>query len=98
MFTVLSQSGNHMEHSIIAACISLLLGCSIQDNSQYTTIVRDNLPNLSFDPLVEVLQKLRDFAYLAVRQLFICIKIMSFSILIYYKQLIVDFLLYDRIL
>jgi hypothetical protein len=42
------------------------LGCCIQDNGQYTNIVRDNLPNLSFDPLVEVLQKLRDFAYLAV--------------------------------
>jgi len=57
-----------MEHSIIAACVSLLLGCSIQDNSQYTHIVRENLPNSSFDPLVEVLQKLRDFAYLAVRK------------------------------
>ena len=66
---VLSQSGNHMEHSIIAACIALLLGCSIQDNIRYTNIVRNNLPNLSFDPLVEVLQKLRDFAYLAVRPL-----------------------------
>lgn len=63
---MLSQSGNHMEHSIIAACISLLLGCCIQDNGQYTNTVRENLPNLSFDPLVEVLQKLRDFAYLAV--------------------------------
>ena len=63
---VLSQSGNHMEHSIIAACIALLLGCTIQDNFHYTTIVRNNLPNLSFEPLVEVLQKLRDFAFLAV--------------------------------
>ncbi|CAG2181117.1 unnamed protein product [Oppiella nova] len=65
LHTMLSQSGNHMEHSIIAACIALLLGCTIQDNMRYTNIVRSNLPNLSFDPLVEVLQKLRDFAYLA---------------------------------
>lgn len=57
-----------MEHSIIAACIALLLGCTIQDNFRYTNIVRNNLPNLSFEPLVEVLQKLRDFAFLAVSQ------------------------------
>ncbi|CAG2111189.1 unnamed protein product, partial [Medioppia subpectinata] len=65
LHTMLSQSGNHMEHSIIAACIALLLGCTIQDNMRYTNTVRSNLPNQSFDPLVEVLQKLRDFAYLA---------------------------------
>lgn len=63
---VLSQSGNHMEHSIIAACIALLLGCTIQDNYRHTIAVRNLLPNQSFEPLVEVLQKLRDFAYLAV--------------------------------
>ena len=55
-----------MEHSVIAACVALLLGCTIQDNYRYTNVVRNSLPNQSFEPLVEVLQKLRDFAYLAV--------------------------------
>lgn len=60
-----------MEHSIIAACISLLLGCTIQDNKEYTETIRDHLPDLSFEPLVDVLQKLHEFAHLAVR-IFYC--------------------------
>lgn len=55
-----------MEHSLLAACVCLMFGCSIKDNDQYMTTLKNALPNHSFDPLVEMLEKLRDFAHLAV--------------------------------
>ena len=63
---VVAKSGKHMEHSIVAACISLLLGCSVQDNQTGMESVADLLPDRSFDPLVDVLRKLHEFAHLAV--------------------------------
>ena len=63
---VVAKSGKHMEHSIIAACVSLLLGCSVQDNPQGKDSVAKLLPDQSFDPLVDVLRKLHEFAHLAV--------------------------------
>lgn len=64
--TVISKSGTHMEHSLISACVCLLFGCCIQDNTDYRTRIEQALPNGSFDPLIEMLEKLRDFAHLAV--------------------------------
>lgn len=55
-----------MEHSLLAACVCLLFGCCIQDNDDYMHTLKDSLPNNSFDPLIEILEKLRDFAHLAV--------------------------------
>ena len=55
-----------MEHSIIAGCVSLLFGCAIQDSYEFTRTLKDQIPDSSFNKLIEVLQKLRDFAHLAV--------------------------------
>lgn len=56
-----------MEHSIIAACVSLLLGCSIQgDPKSGKELIANLLPEQSFDPLIDVLRKLHEFAHLAV--------------------------------
>lgn len=63
---VVAKSGKHMEHSIIAACVSLLLGCTIQQNPQGKGDISHLLPNGSFEPLIDVLTKLREFANLAV--------------------------------
>jgi len=62
---VVAKSGKHMEHSIIAACISLLLGCSVQDNPEGRNTVADLLPDRSFEPLIDVVRKLQEFAHLA---------------------------------
>lgn len=62
---MISKSGTHMEHSLLAACVCLLFGCCIQDNDDYMHTLKDSLPNNSFDPLIEILEKLRDFAHLA---------------------------------
>lgn len=64
---VVAKSGKHMEHSIIAACVSLLLGCSIQtDPKAGKDLIAKMLPDSSFDPLIDVLRKLHEFAHLAV--------------------------------
>jgi hypothetical protein len=63
---VVAKSGKHMEHSIIAACVSLLLGCTVQDDPDGKEIVTHLLPDHSFDPLIDVLRKLHEFAHLAV--------------------------------
>ena len=55
-----------MEHSLLAACVCLMFGCCIKDNEDYMSILKNTLPNSSFDPLIEMLEKLRDFAHLAV--------------------------------
>ncbi|KAI1298418.1 mRNA cap guanine-N7 methyltransferase [Halotydeus destructor] len=62
---VVAQSGKHMEHSIIAACVSLLIGCAIQDESHWKDKIAQLLPDGSFEPLIDVLNKLHEFARLA---------------------------------
>lgn len=70
IYLVISKSGTHMEHSLLSACICLLFGCCIMENQQYRESLKDELPNNSFKPLIEQLEKLRDFAHLAVSDFF----------------------------
>lgn len=62
---VIAKSGKHMEHSVIAACLAILFGCIIQDNQEYKDILISHLRQNSVAPLIDVLQKLHDFAHLA---------------------------------
>lgn len=62
---VIAKSGKHMEHSVIAACLAILFGCIIQDNSDYREQLISYLHQNSVAPLIDVLQKLHDFAHLA---------------------------------
>lgn len=62
---VIAKSGKHMEHSVIAACLAILFGCIIQDNKEFKDQLISFLHHNSVAPLVDVLQKLHDFAHLA---------------------------------
>lgn len=62
---VLLKSGKHMEHSVIAACLAILFGCIIQDSKEFKDQLISYLHQNSVAPLVDVLQKLHDFAHLA---------------------------------
>lgn len=62
---VIAKSGKHMEHSVIAACLAILFGCIIQDNLEFREQLVSYLQQNSMAPLVDVLQKLHDFAHLA---------------------------------
>ncbi|XP_015795049.1 wings apart-like protein homolog [Tetranychus urticae] len=62
---VLAKSGKHMEHCIIAACISLLIGCGIKENMQYCDMIKNLLPSQGFEKMIDVLTKLHEFTHLA---------------------------------
>ncbi|XP_041362493.1 LOW QUALITY PROTEIN: wings apart-like protein homolog [Gigantopelta aegis] len=57
----LHKASKHMENSIIAAYVGLLIGCLIQDNSDYVEQVRDHLPNRSYEPVIRILKKFLGF-------------------------------------
>ncbi|KAL8559122.1 hypothetical protein ACOMHN_046170 [Nucella lapillus] len=57
----LHKAGKHMENSIVASYVGLLLGCVIQDNRKYTEMVRGHLPGGSFDPMIQILKKFLGF-------------------------------------
>ncbi|XP_076458860.1 uncharacterized protein LOC143292454 [Babylonia areolata] len=57
----LHKAGKHMENSIVASYVGLLLGCVIQDNRKYIEMVRKHLPAGSFDPMIQILKKFLGF-------------------------------------
>jgi len=57
----LHKAGRHMEDSIVAAYISLLLGCMLQNNSALVEQVREHLSDGSFEPLIYMLRKFLGF-------------------------------------
>lgn len=63
---LVAKSSKHMTHTIIAACISLLIGCGLKDNYEQVESVRRLLPNQSFAIMIEVITKLKEFSNLAV--------------------------------
>ncbi|KAK3101252.1 hypothetical protein FSP39_002172 [Pinctada imbricata] len=57
----LHRAGKHMENSIIASYVALLLGCLIQDNTVFVSRLKEHLPNQSFDDLITILKKFLGF-------------------------------------
>ncbi|KAL3877828.1 hypothetical protein ACJMK2_035472 [Sinanodonta woodiana] len=57
----LHKAGKHMENSIVAAYVALLLGCLIQDNRLYADLVKSFLPDGKFETMVYMLKKFLGF-------------------------------------
>uniref|UniRef100_G3P7Q8 Wings apart-like protein homolog n=1 Tax=Gasterosteus aculeatus aculeatus TaxID=481459 RepID=G3P7Q8_GASAC len=57
----LQHAGKHMEDSIVASYIALLLGCLCQGNQTNVTTVRENLPKGDFSIMTEMLKKFLSF-------------------------------------
>lgn len=57
----LQKAGEHMEDSVVAAYVSLLLGCILQDNEANQSFIRGLLPDGDFSLLVIVLRKFLRF-------------------------------------
>ncbi|XP_050392558.1 wings apart-like protein homolog [Patella vulgata] len=62
----LHKAGKHMENSIVASYIALLLGCLIRDNKDYVCSVKCYLPDESFDPMIKTLKKFLGFMNLTI--------------------------------
>lgn len=57
----LHKYGQHMEDSIVAAYVAILLGCIVQGNSHLADTVRDHMPGCSFDHMIRMLKKFLGF-------------------------------------
>ncbi|KAL4240551.1 hypothetical protein ACF0H5_001343 [Mactra antiquata] len=57
----LHKAGKHMENSIVAAYVALLVGCLIQDNQECSTTVKASLPQQNFDGMIYMLKKFLGF-------------------------------------
>lgn len=57
----LHRAGRHMEDSIVAAYISLFIGCLIKHDFKLVEEIRDTLPDFSFEPLSRMLKKFHNF-------------------------------------
>ncbi|XP_052771917.1 wings apart-like protein homolog [Mya arenaria] len=57
----LHKAGKHMENSIVAAYVALLVGCLIQDNQEYKESVRGQLPDNNFEGMIFMLKKFLGF-------------------------------------
>lgn len=57
----LQKAGKHMEDSVVAAYVALLLGCILQENEANQCFVRGLLPDGDFSLLVLVLRKFLRF-------------------------------------
>ncbi|XP_076329388.1 wings apart-like protein homolog isoform X2 [Tachypleus tridentatus] len=66
LMKALQKAGKNMEHSIIGAYIAILLGCTIQNNEDFTSILKSHMPQENFTVMVEVLKKFYNFVNLTV--------------------------------
>lgn len=57
----LQKAGKHMEDSVVAAYVALLLGCILQENEANQSFVRSLLPDGDFSLLINVLRKFLRF-------------------------------------
>ncbi|KAF8376313.1 wapl-1 [Pristionchus pacificus] len=62
---VLSKASSHMEDSMIASHLALLIGCVLQQNEDHVRLVRSLLPDDNLALMVEQLQRYLEFLRLA---------------------------------
>ncbi|XP_067950851.1 wings apart-like protein homolog [Watersipora subatra] len=62
---VLHKAGRHMEDTIVASYIALLIGVIVQHNPDYIDTIKRLLKDNSFDEIISVLQKFLSFMKMA---------------------------------
>lgn len=58
---LIGKAGNHMESTLIAAYVGLIIGYLIQNSEEYEQRIREYLPSDDFKPVVVVLNKMYNF-------------------------------------
>uniref|UniRef100_A0A914V3C9 WAPL domain-containing protein n=1 Tax=Plectus sambesii TaxID=2011161 RepID=A0A914V3C9_9BILA len=61
----MNKASSHMEDSVIASYIALLVGCLVQQNEDAVSTVKSLLPNDSLAPMIEQLQRFLEFMKIA---------------------------------
>merc|ERR1719461_331536 len=58
---LLQKAGRHMEDTLIASYVTLIIGYLIKDNKEYETTIREFLPDANYSKMVTVLKKFYNF-------------------------------------
>lgn len=61
IFAVLQKAGNHMEHTMLASYVCLLVGHLVMDCGKHELSIRKCLRDESFEPMVQILEKYYNF-------------------------------------
>ena len=61
---LLEKAGSHMEDTLIASYLTLIIGYLIHENSEHEKIVRQWMPENNFAHMVAVLKKFYNFMML----------------------------------
>lgn len=61
MISVLQRAGNHMEHTMLASYVCLLVGHLVMDYKENETNIRKYLRNGTFEHMVQILEKYYNF-------------------------------------
>lgn len=58
---MLQKAGHHMEHTMLASYVSILIGYLVKGNEEYENIIRPLLRNGNFEEIIKVLEKYYNF-------------------------------------
>ena len=58
---LLEKAGSHMEDTLVASYLALIIGYLIHEDKDHEKIVRQCMPENNFSPMVEVLKKFFNF-------------------------------------
>jgi len=58
---LIGKAGNHMESTLIAAYVGLVIGYLIKNNEDYECRIREYLPTRDFKAVVSILAKMLNF-------------------------------------
>lgn len=61
LFAVLQKAGHHMEHTMLASYVCLLIGHLIMDSDRHQAKIRTYLKNGQFAEMVQILEKYYNF-------------------------------------
>ncbi|KAK6054474.1 wings apart-like protein, partial [Cooperia oncophora] len=64
----MSKASAHMEDSVVASYVALLIGCLLQQNEGHAAIVRSHLQGGSFATMIDQLQRFLDFMKIASKK------------------------------
>lgn len=64
----MSKASAHMEDSVVASYVALLIGCLLQQNEGHASSVRSHLQGGSFSPMIDQLQRFLEFMKIASKK------------------------------
>ncbi|KAK6752083.1 hypothetical protein RB195_003479 [Necator americanus] len=66
--SAMSKASAHMEDSVVASYVALLIGCLLQQNEGHVSAVRSHLQDGSLSPMIDQLQRFLDFMKIASKK------------------------------